>query len=138
MDFSSGDQLRSQYQFTSRLLRVLYLEANIPNPLCANFILDTLLKGINRDKTIQVKQSLGITPELLLKIRCLLDLSAQYWARFWIAFVIAFFACLRKSYLTKNIDNHHYTKIGQVVSNQFHKNYSAQQKMCLYSTGGDP
>ena len=49
------------------IFRVLHLEINIPNPLCANFVLDTLLKGINRDKIIQVKQSLAITPEITVK-----------------------------------------------------------------------
>jgi hypothetical protein len=85
--------------------------------LCANFVLDTLLKGINRDKTIQIKQALPITPQLLLKIRSLLDLSAPYWATFWAACVIAFFACLRKSNLFKNTDNYHYIKRDQVVIN---------------------
>ena len=54
------------------------LASNIQNPFCANFVLDTLLNGTNHDKTIQVKQALAITPELLLKIRGLLDLSASY------------------------------------------------------------
>ena len=60
------------------IIRVLHLEANIPNPLCANFVLDTLLKGINHDTTIYAKQTVRIIPDLLLKIRSLIDLSAPY------------------------------------------------------------
>jgi len=102
----------------------------MPNPLCSNFVLDTLLRGIHRDKTIQVKQALPITPELPLKVRSLLDLSASYWAT-----------------LLKTIDNHYYIKRNHtgghkiirtgVPSNQLQKNYSIQGKMCLYSTVGD-
>ena len=49
--------------------------------------LSTLLKGIKRDQGVQVKQALPITPDILLQIRSVIDLSAPYWATFWAACV---------------------------------------------------
>ncbi len=44
------------------VIRLLHLEANMHNPLPNNFLLDTLLKGIRRDKCIIIKQALPMTP----------------------------------------------------------------------------
>lgn len=92
------------------IVRLLHLEGSLCNPLVNNFELDTLLKGIKREKGVTVSQALPITPQILLKLRCLLDLSAPYWANFWAACLIGFFAFLRKSNLFKNSDNDHYIR----------------------------
>lgn len=97
------------------VVRLLHIESNRANPLKDNFHLETLLKGIKRDKGVTVKQALPMTPGILLQIKGLLDLSAPYWAAFWAACLIAFFAFLRKSNLFMNPDNDHYLKRDQVV-----------------------
>ena len=50
----------------------------IKNPLENNHHLSTLLKGIKRYKGVQVKQALPITPDILLQMRSVIDLSAPY------------------------------------------------------------
>ena len=72
------------------VIRLLHLESMITNPLENNHHLSTLLKGIKRDKGVQVKQALPITPDILLQMRSVIDLSAPYWATFWAACVLCF------------------------------------------------
>lgn len=97
------------------IIRLLHLESDRINPLTNNFVLDTLLKGIKRDKGVMVKQALPMTPQILLHIRNILDLSAPYWVSFWAACLVAFFAFLRKSNLFKDSDNKHYLTRDQIV-----------------------
>lgn len=111
------------------VIRFLHLDSNMSNPVANNFGLDMLLKGIKRNKGVIIKQALPITPQLLLGIRNLLDLSAPYWACFWAACLVGFFAFLRKSNLFYNTDNDHFLKRDQVVVN-----YSGQVVLRLNST----
>ncbi len=97
------------------IIRLLHLESNMSNPLSNNFVLDTLLKGIRRHKGVLIKQALPMTPHILLQIKSLLDLSAPYWASFWAACLVSFFAFLRKSNLFQNSDNDHYLRRSQVL-----------------------
>ena len=78
------------------VIRLLHLDSNLSNPVENNFGLNMLLKGIKRDKGIVINQALPITPELLLSIKGLIDVSAPYWACFWAACLVAFFAFLKE------------------------------------------
>ena len=69
------------------------MEVNLPNPLVDNFVLTTLLKGIKKDKGMLVKQALPITPNILVLIKCQLDLSAPYWKVFGVPVSWVFSHC---------------------------------------------
>jgi hypothetical protein len=90
------------------IIRLLHLESNLQNPVNDNFFLSGLLKGIRKDKGIKVKQALPITPLILLKIRCVIDLTSPYWSCFWAACLVGFFGFLRKSNMfVHKLHNHH-------------------------------
>ena len=97
------------------VIRLLHLENNFPNPLQENFVLDSLVKGIKRDKTIIIRQALPITPEILLLVRSALDLSSPFWAYFWAACTVAFFSFLRKSNLFFACHTKHYIKRNYII-----------------------
>ena len=81
------------------IIRIMHLENGFPNPLRENWFLDSILKGVGRDKGMTVKRKLPITPEILLGIRNLLNLSNLTDAMFWAACLTAFFGFFRKSNL---------------------------------------
>ena len=81
------------------IVRLLHLEAGLSNPLKENWFLDTVLKGISRDKGKAVHRKLPITPTILLAIKARLDLSTPLHAVFWAASLVAFFGFLRKANL---------------------------------------
>ncbi len=81
------------------ILRILHLEAGLENPLQNNWFLDTVLKGMRRDKGSTVHRKLPITPQLLLRFHSRLNLNDQKDVLFWAACLVAFFGLFRKSSL---------------------------------------
>ena len=81
------------------VLRILHLEGGFPNPLKDNWILESVLMGIKRDKGTMVKQKRPISPKILLKFLSVLDLSIPFDACIWAAALMAFFCFFRKSNL---------------------------------------
>ena len=97
------------------VIRLLHLESNLSNPLEHNFALDTLLKGIKRDKGVCVKQALPITPQLLIKMYQVIDLSSPFGSVFWSACLVGFFAFLRKSNLFYHTGQSHHLMTNNVL-----------------------
>ena len=96
--------LSESLQYTSirkylNIIRLLHIEAGLPNPLESSFGTDCLLRGIKREKGVHVTRKLPITPELLLSMRKILNLQTLEDIMFWSACLLGFFAFLRKSNL---------------------------------------
>ena len=81
------------------ILRILHLEAGFPNPLQGNWLLQSVLMGIKRDKGTSVRQKRPISPEILQKMLSVLDLADPLDACVWAAALVAFFCFFRKSNL---------------------------------------
>ena len=81
------------------VIRLLHLEHGFPNPLKENWFLDSLLKGVSREKGLSVKRKLPISPDILLKIKNLLNFNVIDDSMFWAACTTAFFVFFRKSNL---------------------------------------
>jgi hypothetical protein len=79
------------------VIRILHLEAGLPNPLEGNFELNMLKRGIKREKGVPPCQKAPITVEILKNMYPLLDLSKPSDLSFWSIALIAFFGFLRKS-----------------------------------------
>ena len=84
------------------IVRILHLEASLPNPLHQNWVLNSVLTGIKRHKGASVQQKLPITPAILLKIRATLHLEQPRDIVFWCVCVVAFYGLLRKSNILPN------------------------------------
>jgi len=80
------------------IIRLLHLEAGLPNPLEDNWYIKSLLTGIKRSKGQQVNRKLPITPELLLRIRQCLSPARPEDIIFWALALLGFFSLLRKSH----------------------------------------
>ncbi len=81
------------------ILRIMHLELGLPNPCLDNWALDTVLKGIKRDKGASPKRKLPITPRILLAMRSHLQLSRPQDILFWATCITAFYGLFRKSNL---------------------------------------
>jgi hypothetical protein len=81
------------------VVRLLHVEAGLPNPLCENWEITLLKRGINRLKGKPPQQKLPITIEFLRKIRLLLDMKMPFDVAFWAALLVGFYGFLRKSTL---------------------------------------
>ena len=57
------------------IIRILHLDANLTNPMQDNWLVKTTLTGIDRVLGDPVKRRTPVTPDLLLKLRSLLDLK---------------------------------------------------------------
>jgi hypothetical protein len=79
------------------VIRILHLEAGLPNPLEGNFELNMLKRGIKREKGVPPCQKAPITVKILVDMYALLDLSKPSDLSFWAIALIAFFGFLRKS-----------------------------------------
>ncbi len=73
------------------VLRILHRECSLPSPLQHNWQLDTVLKGIKREKGAAAKRKLPITPDILLRLRSQLHLSEPRDMAFWATCMVAFF-----------------------------------------------
>jgi hypothetical protein len=81
------------------IIRIIHLEAGLPNPLERNYALHAVLKGIQRAKGSPPRQKLPITPAILEKLKAKLDLTDSFQATFWCLCLIAFCTFCRKSTL---------------------------------------
>ena len=78
------------------VVRILHLESGFPNPLLDNWFLRSVRLGIQRVKGDSLVQKLPITPEILLKVRLVLNLADPADAMFWAVSLTAFFGLFRK------------------------------------------
>lgn len=78
-------------------VRMLHLESGLENPLLGNWHIDTLLKGIKRDKGTAINQKNPITPEILQHLRLRLNLDHPRDIVFWAACLTLFFGFFRKA-----------------------------------------
>jgi hypothetical protein len=81
------------------VIRLLHLEAGLPNPLHNCWQLAMVKKGLARQKGTPPAQKAPMSTEILLKIVNLLDFSLASDTSFWAACLIGFFGLLRKSTL---------------------------------------
>ena len=77
--------------------RLMHLECNLPNPLCDNWHLSSVLRGIKRCKGEPAHKKLSITPAILLQIHALLNFDSPLHIVFWAACLTLFFGLFRKS-----------------------------------------
>ena len=88
------------------IIRLMHIEMGFENPLKENWFLNSVLKGIGRVKGLSIKRKLPITPQILLRIKLLLNLNNPKDAVFWAACLVAFFGFFRKSNLfPPNLNN---------------------------------
>ena len=81
------------------VVRILHVEAGLPNPLENNWYVSSILKGIRRVKGDASQQKLPITLDILRKIFSQLDLHCSLDRVFWAACLVAFYSLFRKSNL---------------------------------------
>ena len=81
------------------IVRLLHLEGGFPNPIKDNWMLTSLISGISREKGLSVRRKVPITPDLLLRIKQLLNFNDLQDTMFWAASLTAFFGFFRKSNL---------------------------------------
>ena len=79
------------------VVRLLHVEAGFDNPLCDNFELLMVKRGIRREKGVPPKQKMPMTLDILRKMYLMLDLTSPGDLAFWAAALIAFFVFFRKS-----------------------------------------
>jgi hypothetical protein len=73
-------------------IRILHLEAELTNPLPPMFNLERTLRGIKRVKgDVQPNRKLAVTPDILSRILCCLDLFSPCTLAFAAAMLVAFF-----------------------------------------------
>ena len=75
------------------MLKIISLEANLPNPLEENWLLASLLRGFRRE----VGSEDPVTPELLLRLRAHIRWDNSLDRAVWAACLLMFFCLLRKS-----------------------------------------
>ena len=78
-------------------LRLISLEADLPNPLQDDWHLSTLLKGFRREAGSLVIKKSPVTPDLLLRLRAHLSWHHSLDRAVWAACLLMFFGLLRKS-----------------------------------------
>ncbi len=81
------------------IIRIVHVEAGLPNPLDDFYSLTLVLRGIKRLKGTPTVPKAPITPEILRKMHTCIDLDVPFWATFWAACLTAFFCFFRKSTL---------------------------------------
>lgn len=81
------------------VIRIIHLQAGLPNPLEHNFELGLLKKGISREKGVPPKQKLPIGTSMLRNIHATLNFGKPSDLAFWCACVLGFLGLLRKSTL---------------------------------------
>lgn len=90
------------------VVRLMHLQNGLSNPLVGDFMLDSVLKGVQRLKGNYVKQKLPITIDILQAFIPFLNFKLSRNVTFWAACLVAFFGMLRKASLfPKNaLDGH--------------------------------
>lgn len=90
----------SSIQQYLNVVRIIHVCCGFPNPLCENFELSIVLKGIKRVKGVAVCHKEPLCPESLMQIRKLLNLQLLMDAQFFAALLTCFFGLLRISNVT--------------------------------------
>lgn len=80
-------------------VKLIHILSALPFPHLDSLEISLLLKGLSRLNPFIPRQALPITPDILLSIYRLLDLSSPLHATLWCAFLLAFFLFARKSNL---------------------------------------
>ena len=92
------------------IVRILHLENGLPNPLEGDYLLTSVVKGVQRKKGNFTRKKLPITIGILRSFRSVLDLRTSQDLTFWAACLVAFFGMLRKSSLfPRHAPAHHMT-----------------------------
>lgn len=81
------------------IVRLLHIEAGLPNPVGASWLSTSVLKGVRRSLGDACSPKLPISVDILLKMFYVLDLSSPLDICFWGAALTAFFSFLRKSHI---------------------------------------
>ena len=95
------------------IIRLVHSEMGLPSPIRQNWTLDSLLRGVKRDKGLVVKRKLPITPDILLKIHSSLNLKIVIDILFWAVCLEGFFGLFRKANLlplSHNSTGYHFFK----------------------------
>ena len=80
------------------IIRLLHLDAGLPNPLDNNWEVQQIKHGVARLKGIPIKQKHPITIQILREFFCFLDhYSSPLDKSFWAACLLAFYVFFRKS-----------------------------------------
>ena len=74
------------------IVRLLHIESGLANPLANNWYLESISRGIRREKGAPPLRKLAITPVILTKIRDLLNLGSPLHVVFWAACLTVFLA----------------------------------------------
>ena len=80
-------------------VRLMHLEAGLPNPISNCWYITSILKGLRHHKGDSTKQKLPITPDILFGILSVLDLNRPFDVTFWSVCLVGFFTFFRKSNL---------------------------------------
>ena len=81
------------------VVRIIHLDAGLPNPLLGNWEVAMIRRGISRKLGRPPRQKLPITLEILRKLFVLMDFSRPSDISFWAACLVCFFGLLRKNTL---------------------------------------
>jgi site-specific recombinase XerD len=81
------------------IIRIVHVEAGLPNPLTNNWEVQLLKRGINRQKGSPPNQKAPITIQILSKIHSVLHLGDPADVAFWSALLVGFYGFFRKSTL---------------------------------------
>ena len=79
------------------VLRLMSLEAGLPNPLLEDWHLSMVLKGLKRELGAEVVKKSPVTPELLLRSRTVLSFHSSLDRAVWGVCLLMFFCFIRKS-----------------------------------------
>jgi hypothetical protein len=89
------------------VVRLLHLNAGLPNPLVDNWELNMIKRGVTRVLGRPPLQKLPITLKILREMYQLIDLTVPGDLVFWTACLVCFFGLLRKSSLLQKTSNDH-------------------------------
>lgn len=81
------------------IVRLIHLEAGLPNPLDKNWYVASILKGVRRVKGDASVQKLPITIDILKQVFLTLNLHSSFDRTFWATCLVGFFSFFRKSNL---------------------------------------
>ena len=93
--FKSPDSIKSYVSG----VKLLHLFHDLEFPHSSAFILKLTFRGLSKELAHRPKRAAAMTPDLLLRISRVLDLSNEVDAVFWALFLVAFFLMARKSNL---------------------------------------
>jgi integrase len=84
------------------IVRILHEEAGLNNPLCDNYQVSQMKRGLLRQKGLPPVQKAPMTPEILALLYDTLNFSTNMDKAFWCAVLVGFFGFLRKASLFPN------------------------------------